>query len=71
MLSVTYNREKHNLSNTTNEISDEFSLKINFPLKKEMNIKTVFTFGTIKNLNNVKGADIEISILMSHLTYKF
>ncbi|MEN8263533.1 MAG: capsule assembly Wzi family protein [Nitrospirota bacterium] len=70
-ISFSYNREKHNLSGKTNETSDEFTLKTDLPFTKKMNIKTVFTFGTIKNLNNVKGVDIDVSVLMSHLTYKF
>ncbi len=70
-ISLSYDREKHNLSGEINEISDEFTLGLNLTLKNAIEIKTFYRLGTIKNPDNIDGANRKINILISSIIYKF
>lgn len=70
-ISVSYDREKHNLSGEINEISDEFTLEFNLTLKNAIDIKTFYRTGKITNPDNIDGANRKINILVSSIIYKF
>jgi hypothetical protein len=70
-IAVSYDMEKHNLSGEIKETIDEFAIKINLPVKKAITLKTAYSYGKIKNLDNIQRANKNINILMAEIMYRF
>jgi hypothetical protein len=70
-LIASYDREKSNLSEEINETVDQYKILFKLPVKKELNLEAAYSFNNIDNLDNVDGANRNINILTSSVTYKF
>jgi len=70
-ISVSYNREEHNLSGKVREKKDEGFLSINIRLKKGLEVKTSYGYGRVKNIGNIPGKDRKINTIIGMITYTF
>ena len=80
-VSISYDREEHNLSGTTRNLSptlmphfrkkDEVALGAYFELMKGLELKASYGYGSFKNLGNTSGEDKNINIITGMIEYKF
>lgn len=68
---LSYDREKHNLSGNIKETSEEFLIKVRLPLRKEMILNTHYSYGTLKNLDNIQGINKTVNTLIAEVQYRF
>lgn len=69
-LSLSYDKEKHNLSGQVKEKKDEVSLQARSKLTKNLGLKASFSYGKIKNIDNMPGEDKKITNIMGFITYR-
>ncbi len=70
-ISLSYDREEHNLSGTVREKKDEFDLKGVVSLTKDLELRLLYGYGRVKNLGNVPSNGESINILTGELRYHF
>ncbi len=70
-ISLSYDREEHNLSFTVREKKDEIELKGVIKLTKGLELKALYGFGRVKNVGNVPSGGKTINILTGELRYQF
>jgi len=70
-LSVSYDREEHNLSGKIKEKKDEATLEVNIGLAKNIEAKTSYSYGRIKNMGNISAEDKGINTIMGLISYNF
>jgi hypothetical protein len=70
-ISISYDREKHNLSGRVNETEDQYTIKLHLPVNKSTFFNAEYSFGRIKNLDNMEGDDRNINIVSAKIRYRF
>src|SRR4030043_797210 len=80
-VSISYDREEHNLSGTTRNLSptlmphfrkkDEVALGAYFELMKGLELKASYGYGSFKNLGKTPGEDKNINKITGMIEYKF
>lgn len=70
-LSISYDREEHNLSGAVREKKDEANLKIDIRITKDVDIKASYGYGRIKNMGNMPAEDKGINTVMGMISYNF
>jgi hypothetical protein len=85
-VSISYDREEHNLSGTTSNPysgilsptlmphfrkKDEVTLGTCFELMKGLELKASYGYGSFKNLGNIPGEDKNINIITGMINYNF
>jgi hypothetical protein len=80
-VSISYNREEHNLSGTIRKLKppliplfrkkDEVTFAAYFELMKGLELKASYGYGNFKNLGNMPGEDKNINIIMGMINYNF
>jgi len=68
---VSYDHEKHNLSDDVHETKDEVSLSVEAMLIKNIFLETSYSYGRIANLEQIEGEGKRINIFMSNIIYRF
>jgi hypothetical protein len=86
-VSISYDREEHNLSETTRNPyfsgilsptlmphfrkKDEVAISAYFELMKGLELKASYGYGSFKNLGNISGEEKNINIITGMIEYKF
>ena len=70
-ISISYDREEHNLSGTVREKKNEANLKVSFKLMKDMGLSASYGYGRIENPGNVSAEDRKINVISSMISYTF
>lgn len=70
-ISISYDKEEHNLSWAIREKKDEATLMVNIGLTKGMELKTSYGYGVIKNMGNITAGDRKINIIVGMISYNF
>ena len=80
-VSISYDREEHNLSGTTRNLAptlmplfqkkDEVAFTAYFEVMKGLELKTYYGYGSFKNLKNIPGEDRKINIISGVIEYHF
>jgi len=70
-ITVSYDREEHNLSEDVNEEKKEIYMTADIGLTESMKIKASYGYGKFKNFNNISGNDENINIFSVQITYNF
>jgi hypothetical protein len=70
-ISISYDREEHNLSGTVREKTDEGSLRAHIRLKSGFEIKTSCSYGRIENFGNIPADDKNIYTIIGLIGYNF
>lgn len=70
-IAISYDREVHNLSGAIRERKDEVGLSANLKLKRNVDLKTSYNYGWIKNFKSISGEDKEINAIIGQIIYKF
>jgi hypothetical protein len=70
-VSISYDREEHNLSGAVHEKTDEIELKGVIELTKGFELRALYGFGRVKNLGGVPSDGKTINILTGELRYRF
>ena len=70
-ISIFYDRQEHNLSETIREKKDEVDVNVDIKLAKDLKVKTSYGYGKIKNMGNIPGEDRKINIITGMISYNF
>lgn len=70
-LSISYDREEHNLSEKIKEKKDEATLKVNIGLAKNIEMQTLCGYGKIKNAGNISGKNEDTNTIIGSIRYFF
>ena len=70
-ISVSYDREEHNLSGAVREKKDEANLKVDIRITKDVEVKASYGYGRIKNIGNMPDEDKGINTVMGMISYTF
>jgi hypothetical protein len=70
-ISISYDREEHNLSGTVRERTDEVDLNMNFRIRKNIDLSASYQYGNIKNFKNISGENRMINIISGVISYNF
>jgi hypothetical protein len=70
-ISISYDREEHNLSGTVKEKTDEGSLRIYIRLIKGFDLETEYSYGKIENMNNVPDNNKDLNLIIGKISYNF
>ncbi|MFZ6016340.1 MAG: capsule assembly Wzi family protein [Nitrospirota bacterium] len=68
-ISISYDREEHNLSGAIREKKDEANLKVDIKLTKDVEAMISYGYGRIKNLGNIPAEDRKINIISGMISY--
>jgi len=70
-ISISYDREEHNLSGTIREKKDEVDVRVDIKLAKDLKVKTSYGYGKIKNIGNIPAEDKKINTIIGMISYNF
>jgi hypothetical protein len=70
-ISIFYDRQVHNLSETVREKKDEVAVRVDIKLAKDLKVKTSYRYGKIENIGNIPAEDRKINIIIGMISYNF
>ena len=70
-VSISYDKQKHNLSGEVKEKGQEVSLKVNIRLIKGFELKTSYSYGKIKNVDNIPDENKNLNLFIARISYIF
>jgi hypothetical protein len=70
-ISISYDREEHNLSGAVREKKDEVTLKADIRLTKSVELEASYRHGKIKNMENIINKDKDVNAIMGMINYIF
>lgn len=70
-VSVSFDREEHNLSGSKTGRKDEFTLSAKIMLRDDMGVNASFNYGLMENSGNLPGSDGKTGAVEIHVNYEF
>lgn len=70
-ISISYDKQKHNLSGDVKEKEEGISLRVNIRLIKGLELKTAYSYGKIENIDNVPDEDKNLNLFTAWIRYIF
>lgn len=70
-ISISYDREEHNLSGAVREKKDEVTLKVDIRLTKSVELEASYRHGKIKNMENILNKDKDVNAITGMINYIF
>lgn len=70
-MSISYDREEHNLSGAVREKKDEVMLKVDIRLTKSVELEASYGHGKIKNMENIPNKDKDVNAITGMINYIF
>ncbi|NTU42039.1 MAG: capsule assembly Wzi family protein [Nitrospirales bacterium] len=70
-ISLAYDREEHNLSNSIGEKKDELSLDLKIKILKKIDFEACYRYGRFRNFKNISGNDRDAHVVAADIEYRF